>query len=199
MSDPLAGSAAEAARAQFAAAGLPAPPIPPLFAPRLLRVRDWLYSTRGDQQGTGAAAPGPYALQWYGRELLGGSVGEPYLLFGHDGHGINSWAMHWYMVRQPLAIFLQLPWGNAYDDDAQRAASAEALRLHFDAIERLLQATAGAANGVLGPDDWLIVVASDLEGSRAGLWPAGERTIEWHETDWSLHALERAAALLAGG
>ena len=33
-----------------------------------------------------------------------------YLLLGHAGHGIQSYAIHYYVVRGPLALFLQIGW-----------------------------------------------------------------------------------------
>lgn len=45
---------------------------------------------------------------------------DDYLLMGFDGHGLASRAMHYYLVQGPLALFLQLSWGHAFEDsDAQ--------------------------------------------------------------------------------
>lgn len=177
---------------EYLSAGLPAPPIPPVLAPSLRRVRSWLYSTRPDSEQPDGA-PGPYDLAWYGKEFLDGRAPAPYLVTGHDGHGINSWALHWYLVQAPLAIFVQTPWGNAYDDETQRSQAPLALGVLFAGVQSLMDAAPAAReSGRLAPGDWLVVVASDLSGHRWAPWPAGDRRIDWREPPTAPLALEAA-------
>ena len=44
-----------------------------------------------------------------------------YVAVGHAGHGINSYAMHYFLVYGPVALFAQLPWGGAYMDSTETA------------------------------------------------------------------------------
>src|SRR5437870_3386527 len=96
------------AKKLFTGAGLPLPPIPMELAKQLHPPKEWVFGTRFD-------TPSPYAMDWYVREYLENGVSEDYLIFGHDGHGLNSYAMHYYLVRGPLAIFDQLAWGGIYN------------------------------------------------------------------------------------
>jgi hypothetical protein len=148
---------------------LPFPPVPESLAPRMRILGRGLLGTRAD-------APGPYSLEWFLAELA--SDPADYLIFGHDGHGINSWAMHYYLVRGPLALFVQIDWGGAYTDDA--IARAEILRA-FRASEALVVAPRVAA---LAEGQRLLVVASDRALSRWGIVPRkpGEEALASLET-----------------
>ncbi|MBL8259285.1 MAG: hypothetical protein JNM60_05710 [Candidatus Competibacteraceae bacterium] len=110
------------ARALFAAEGLPFPELPPALADRLQPFGELLFGTRDPETG-------PYALDVF-RDAVYEQPVTDYALLGFDGHGINSWALHYYLVQGPLALFVQLPWGGAYSDPAeakQRIGDAFAL------------------------------------------------------------------------
>jgi len=145
------------ARERFAKANLPFPPIPPDLQPRLEALDDFLFGTRHD-------GPRPYSLQWYVDELVAGSSVAPYVLTGHDGRGMNSWAIHYLLVHGPLGVFDQIPWGGAYSDDV---AAVQLMKVHWTQITDLLGAVeAAAARGLLAADERYIVVCSDFFGSR---------------------------------
>ena len=67
---------------------------------------------------------------------------DDYLVVGHDGHGVNSWAMHYYIVRGPLALFLQTGWGGAYMDTEAEAAD---MAFRFSQARLLVEAAESAA------------------------------------------------------
>jgi hypothetical protein len=107
---------------------------------------------------------------------------EDNLLMGFAGHGTSSWALHYYFVQGPLALFLQLAWGGAFDDPEAAANRiegclelAEDLRLDIAEVKRA---------GRLPRDQRLVVVESDFTQSRSGwipLSPAGAGTVEWQK------------------
>jgi len=148
-------TALDEARQLFAGEGLDLPYVPPEMQPALRRLRDWVYGTRPDSLGL-------YNVRGYGLEAGTTPVAD-YVLFGHAGHGLSSYALHYYLVRGPLALFVQVAWGGAYGD-RQRAAQAVATRL--DQAEALIHA-AGAARQqghlpALPVGERLVVVAADF-------------------------------------
>ena len=104
------------ARALFTAEGLPFPELPPTLAGQMQPFGELLFGTRDPETG-------PYALDVF-RDAVYEQPVTDYALLGFDGHGINSWALHYYLVQGPLALFIQLPWGGAYKmcirDSAER-------------------------------------------------------------------------------
>lgn len=158
------------ARARFATASLPYPPVPADLESAIVEFDDFLFGTRDD-------GPRPYDIDWYVEELmvLGPSV-EPYVLTGHDGRGMNSWAIHFLMVHGHVAVFDQIAWGGAYTDDE---LAVQLMAAHWTQIADLVDATdAAAARGLLARDERYVVVASDFYGSR---WWRG---ILGTEPDW---------------
>ncbi|MBV9358982.1 MAG: hypothetical protein JO023_26030 [Chloroflexi bacterium] len=142
--------AVEAMGAQFRAEGLPPPPVPDRFVPSFRRQGEWRFGTR-------TGVPDLYTLAWFLDELRAGEAPE-YVLIGHDGHGVNSWAMHFYLVQQPLAIFLQLAWGGVYMDNVE---AGERVAQRFAEADRLVE----AASKGLSTETSLLVVESDLQQS----------------------------------
>lgn len=102
------------ARHLFQTAGLAFPEIPKELASKLRERDEWLFSTREIEIS-------PYNLQHYVEESDGTLV-DDYAILCHSGHGVNSYAIHYYLVRGELRLFLQLGWGGAYMD-AQKAAA----------------------------------------------------------------------------
>ena len=168
----------EQAQQQFGAEGLPFPPIPPELVGQGRQLGPWLFGTR---PGT----PSLYNLDWFVEEIA--EQPADFLLFGHAGHGANSWAMHYYLVRGPLALFLQCAWGGAYMD---RAKTTQALAHRLALAEQLIQAVEAAR--LTGR---LVVVYSDFYGARWQLTdpgdPAGNEGGAWREGP---SALEEALA-----
>ncbi len=143
----------------FAAEELPFPPLPAPLAARLGRLSDATFSTRPMPDGAT-----PYNLEIFADEVLLAEVPEDYAVIGFDGHGMNSWAAHLFVVSGPLALFIQTPWGGAYADVAQnRSEVVNAFSFSAwlqDAIGRV-----DAADKI--PDGWrLLVIASPF--ARAG-------------------------------
>ena len=159
----------------FAEARLPLPPIPSALAARLHRLGNWHFGTRAD-------APNPYNLAWFVQEVQERPVPD-YVVLGHGGHGVNSWALHYYLVYGPLALFLQNGWGGAYmDNDTTVQQMAE----RFTAAVSLIEATEAAQQrGRLALPERLVVVVSDFSGSRwkylgSALAESGAETSVWH-------------------
>src|SRR5262249_9740591 len=145
--------ALEHAREQFARSGLPFPPLPDDFADHVQAWDEWHWGTRED-------APGLYNLDEHVDELLNRVVKADYLQFGHAGHGINSYAMNYYLVRGPLVVFDQIAWGGAYTDNA---AAVEKMAIHWAKIGEMMAALDEAmARNLIHPEEQFIVIASDL-------------------------------------
>ena len=134
--------------------GLPVPPLPAGFADAMRVLGPGVVGTRED-------APGPYDPAWFLRELEE-QPGADYLLAGHSGHGLNSWAIHYYLVQAPLALFVQIPWGGAHmDNDVAGARVGRA----FAAAGALISTKRLDA---LPPGQHLVVIASDSADSSWG-------------------------------
>src|SRR5690349_18098198 len=98
----------EKARQLFHDAGLAFPTIPERFAAGLRERRRWRYATR-------EVTVWPYFIQRYVAEFDEGGAPD-YLLLSHEGHGVNSYAMHYFVVDGALGMFLQMSWGGVYMD-----------------------------------------------------------------------------------
>ncbi len=98
--------------------GLSLPALPPGLAAQLRERAPGLYSTRE------LAAPA-YSLEAHVDGLLHSTHPGDYAVLAMDGHGIQSWAFHYYLVHGPLALFVQLPWGGVYTDVADARAEIE--------------------------------------------------------------------------
>jgi hypothetical protein len=170
----LPETAAERARALFADAGLAFPTIPEELAVKLKEQDRWLFSTRKLKMS-------PYNLQYYVDESDGvnrvrgidqfttleheddeshSAPGSDYAVLCHSGHGVNSYAIQYYLVRGSLRMFLHLGWGGVYMDD-----DAEAVKIQecFSLADQIVQATMTA--GKLAAGERLTIVGSDFYGS----------------------------------
>lgn len=148
----------EKARQLFQEAGLAFPKIPNELAVAIKEQSKWLFSTR-------ELKTPPYFLQHYLQEI-GGNPPE-YVILGHSGHGINSYAIHYYLVSGPLNLFLQLAWGGVYMD---ADASASWVRECFSLADEIVPAVRGAER--LAAGERLTIVGSDFYGS---YWSAPEQ------------------------
>ncbi|MEB3355620.1 MAG: hypothetical protein VKK04_02655 [Synechococcales bacterium] len=140
------------AQALFATEGLPFPHIPAEMHDTFCLLAPWVYSTRTD-------IPDPYGIAQFVEEVSTQPVAD-YVVLGHTGHGINSYAMHYYLVRGSLALFLQIAWGGAYTDNDK---AVEKMATAYAQAEQLAAAIEAAK---LSPSERLIVVISDFYGSR---------------------------------
>jgi hypothetical protein len=153
---PLAGQ--EEVQTLLHDAGLDCPPIPGELASRFARRADWCFSTRPVDHS-------PYDLEHYvteSRQPL-----SDYVLIAHAGHGVNSYAIHYYLVRGRLRLFLQLGWGGIYMD---KAASTEAANGCIRRARKLVEAAQGVVlGGRLLSQQQLVVVGSDFYGGFCAL------------------------------
>ena len=111
---------------RFSQAGLAPPPVPEAFAPRLKAYGEWIFATIDPPAR-------PYDVFHYLEQQAGDGEGD-YLLIAHDGHGMNSWALHYFLVSGPLVCFLQLPWGGVLTDEAAAAERIAAAFKHVAAL-----------------------------------------------------------------
>lgn len=183
----------EKARALFATEGLPFPPLPAELASALREARPNIFATRPVE------IP-PYTLAAYSLEVQTEPAVASYALIGFDGHGINSWAVHYYLVDDALALFIQLPWGGAYiePDDARRT-----IEVVFAWAEKLQAETRRARRDGLIPPGWrLLVVGSHFDDS-GWAWvpppPLGPDAIAWQEGPDVRAAVDKTLADLFAG
>lgn len=138
MTQRYISSGLQQVRTLFATEGLPFPELPPALADQMRPFEELLFGTRDPETG-------PYALDVFRDAVYEQPVAD-YALLGFDGHGINSWALHYYLVQGPLALFIQLPWGGAYTDpDEARARVGEAFALAATLTAELAGAQAARA------------------------------------------------------
>src|SRR5947199_3729167 len=109
----------------------------------------------------------PYNLQHYLSEFDETHV-EDYAVLCHSGHGVNSYALQYYLVYGALGMFLHLGWGGVYMD-AKRAATeiADCFSLAGEivlAVQAAQRFQPAARLRLVGPDfygsSWLAPVTS---------------------------------------
>jgi hypothetical protein len=144
-------------------AGLDMPPIPEDLAGTFVKRSKWCFCSRRLFRRS------PYDLFRY-VEMWGATKVTDRVLLAHAGHGINSYAMHYYLVRGPLRLFLQVGWGGVYMGERE---TTEVNRC-FGLVGSLLSAADVAVRSRrLRPADTLCVVASDFYGGH--VWPPATR------------------------
>jgi hypothetical protein len=161
----------------FQKAGLAFPTIPEALAVKLKEQDKWLFSTRTLRMS-------PYNLQYYvdendGVDRIRGidqftrlpatehdanerdwTPGQDYAVLCHSGHGVNSYAIQYYLVYGPLHLFLHLGWGGVYmDADAAASKIAEC----FSLADQIL--SAALTEGKFTAGEQLTIVGSDFYGS----------------------------------
>lgn len=119
----------EEMQAQFTKEGIPLPFVPPVFEPEFRSIAPWTYGTRSSLPSA------LYDISAFVEEAEE-SPAEEYLLIGHDGHGVNSYAIHYYLVYGPVALFFQVAWGGAYTD---REKSAKLISQLFERLKNILE------------------------------------------------------------
>ena len=154
MPDVVATQPLEKARALFSTEGLPFPPLPAELASALREARPNVFATRPVE------IP-PYTLAAYSLEVQTEPEVPSYALIGFDGHGINSWAVHYYLVDDALALFIQLPWGGAYVEPGEARSVIEAA---FSWAETLQSKTSRAQrDGLIPAGSRLLVIDSSFD------------------------------------
>lgn len=164
-----------AARKTLSAAGLAFPQLPPEQAGRLTQQKKWQFASRQIE------AP-PYDLEAYSCEFDTDSPPD-YVLLAHDGHGLNSHAIQYYLVQPGLGMFLHMAWGGVYMDNDQAARNIAAC---FALADRVVDAAAQRAAELR--ERPLKVVACDFYGSH---WAVGGDS-RGREGDSPLAVLEQA-------
>ena len=165
-----------AARRQFEQEKAPFPPVPETMQAQVRLYAPWVYGTR-------RAVPALYDLPWFAEEARSQSVAD-YLLFGHDGHGVNSYAIHYYLVQSTLALFLQIGWGGALMD---HEVQSKRLGAAFDWANALIEAAGAAENrAALARPERLIVRVSDFSG------------VGWEMIDSRRHHLSSSNSPISG-
>ena len=150
----------EKARGLFRDAGLAFPTIPDELASQMKERDRWVFSTR-------PVDISPYSLQDYVDEAEGTQV-KDYALVSHSGHGFNSYAIQYYLVRGPLCMLLHLCWGGAFSD---AEADAATIRDCFAIADRVVLASQSARKFQVG--ERLTIMGSSFYGS---YWlPSGEK------------------------
>jgi len=121
-------------RGVFDEAGLAIPPLPSALRARIQERSEWTFSTRKLDWGL-------YGWQLFLTEVIADET-QDYAAVGHAGHGANSYAISYFLVTGPLAVFVQVPWGGVYMD---RKESAAEVRASFDLCADLIEAVQGVA------------------------------------------------------
>jgi hypothetical protein len=149
----------EKARHLFQEAGLAFPTIPKQLAAGLKEQGEWLFSTRELKMS-------PYNDRYYIREDDGFS--GDYAVLCHSGHGVNSYAIQYYLVYGPLRLFRFLGWGGIYMD---ADAAASQIRECFSLADEIVPAAMTVRK--VGAGERLTIVASDFYGT---YWSASKES-----------------------
>lgn len=191
MSDTAIERSSNDARAFLEAEGLPFPPMPGPMIAKLSEIDPHIFATRAFEDT-------PYDIEVFQNAALGTEPIDDYALIGVDGHGFNSWALHYFLVENGFALFLQLPWGGAFGDpEKARANIASAFDWARGVQDHVRKARAAGQI----PEGWrLVVVMSRYAGSGFG-WvsPSEERDVQWTATPDVRDAVDAALAGLASG
>jgi len=155
----------EKANRLFREAGLAFPTLPAKLASQLKERDNWCFSTREIDWDN---YMWPYNLNYYVHEFEEKHV-QDYAVISHSGHGINSYALQYYLVCEHLGLFLHLGWGGCYMVDYEDSAK---IRDCFRLADKIVSAVRNL--GTFGENDRLLIVVSDFYGS---FWvpPGGNR------------------------
>lgn len=154
----------------FARNDLGAPPLPPELATSIEKRRDFQWSSR-------ELPFSPYAPFQYVEELVRSPPGD-YVALSHDGHGANSYALHYQLVRGRLAMLLQIGWGGAYMD---KPVAAKCVATAMSAADKIVKAAeiAERSGYWLGTERLLVVASQQHLSWWLPLSP--ERIADWED------------------
>ncbi|KAF0155733.1 MAG: hypothetical protein FD159_2034 [Syntrophaceae bacterium] len=144
------------ARKFFREEGLAFPTLPKKLASRLKKRGDYIFSTGVIDWDNYMS---PYNLDYYIEEFENNHV-EDYAVLAHSGHGINSYAIQYYLVYGRLGLFLHLGWGGVHMDADKESTK---IRECFSLADQIVLALKNLES--LGEKDRFLVVVSDFYGS----------------------------------
>jgi hypothetical protein len=154
----------------YADAGLRLPPVPHSLVAALDDDGEWFYATA--------------ACDLTDREAFldraRAAEADPFVAFGHVGHGQASWYLCYQLVDGPLAVFVRQRYGSPYEDGETERDIVNAVMERIE--ELVVYADAAAASGRFGNTQRLIVV---LDDSEPGGWELLGKT-GWHESETPL-------------
>ena len=104
------------------------------------------------------------------------------MVYGVDGYGVNSHALHYYLVRPSLAVFLQFPWGGVYQKPVSDDEVSEMLE-QISALDCLIDEH---HQSLLSQGDKLVVVNSVFAGVNLGVLDNKNQHIHWLTVEGSL-------------
>ena len=147
--------------------------IPMAYQKRIRVIQPDLFGTR--------SCPFPlYDIEAYVKEALT-KPQDAYLLLGYDGHGVASRGIHYYLVTDELALFVQRIYGSVVDDEEFDRSE---INTAFLIIKRLFESIQEVKKKhVLGEGRRLFVVDSDFYGKGWGWidgYPGKIEESSWH-------------------
>ncbi len=156
----------QTALAKYAEMGLPPPPIPDHLQPYIEQLDSWVYGTRRN-------VPNLYNMTAYVDEYLTHPP-SPYAMFGHAGYGMNTYALHFYLVDGLLAIFDQVAWGGVYNDND---SALTLLRAHYTQFQIMRKQLVRCIDlEIINNDDRFLLALSSFGPSR---WQFKRGTAPW--------------------
>lgn len=157
--------------------GLPLPPLPKSLVAQLQRQGEESYFTSRPQ------VPSPWNTRWYLDELMSQEVPD-YGVVGLAGHGIESVAMHYYLVHQDIALFHQSSLNSVYGQPQQ----VERVEHQYDLAATLFIAAEDAKQqGHIPASGRVVMVNSVFARPMWGIQSVrGEPVMEWHQTEDAL-------------
>ena len=176
-----------AAKKTLTKAGLPVPPVP---ASLEASIQNW------DEMAWGTGPAAPFRLSdttTFVQEYLAAALAD-FVAFGQDGHGTNSWFFYHYIVRGPVAICNEVPWGGAYTDASK---AAQRLERRYAVVEEILAAaTQATADGKTLPGR-LVILQTTTRPSRWAWVKEGEAP-QWNDDLPNDNAMTPALLALRG-
>lgn len=143
------------AKRLFKRTGLTFPSIPADLAPGFSKRSDWCFSTI-------SLKTSPSLFEDYLNRGIKKAI-RNYVVVAHAGHGINSYALHYYLVWKPLRLFLQVGWGGAYMNNGE---TTRKVNRWFSLAEKIVNATHEAkVLRRIHAADCFVVAASEFHGS----------------------------------
>lgn len=141
------------AKRQFHDQGLPFPYIPPEMQAGFRRLDEWVF-------GIGHHGRGLYDFDQFTWDAIT-LPAQDFLLLGLGGRGLSQ-AIHYYLARNPLFLYLQIAYGGAYTDNADAVKS---MTRRYAQSESLIRKLSGSIRAdVLGQDERWIIGDSDFYG-----------------------------------